>query len=184
MSVLGPNDIDSGEPDKTEEVVRTRRLVMLDIDGVVNTNRSCRSPKRGVIPGLGYNVDLFDPECVGRANAIASLTGARFVLSSAWRYIGYNIGLLPLLNYFREQGLAVPVVGMTPQTLPHHPERGDEIDDYLKMIGFFHARGYRDRLVILDDNSDMGELGDHLVQTTMKDGITDEHVKQVVERLK
>jgi len=57
-------------------------VVFLDLDGVLNSRawwnlgRSC---------GLPWPVNQFDPNAVQRLNRLLSESGARVVLSSAWR---------------------------------------------------------------------------------------------------
>ncbi len=128
-------------------------IVFLDIDGVLVTNRSCR---------LGRSVAQgpFDPEAVSNLNALLTQTGAKVVISSAWR----TDPSLRLGQLLEKAGAMCEIVGQTPVLGP----RGFEIAVWLAR----HPQMV-DEFVILDDIRDSilcGHLAERLVSTTMDTG--------------
>ena len=120
----------------------TRRVVFLDIDGVLAPIRQWDR----------YG-DL-EPACVEVLNEIVVRGSADVVVSSTWRY-GKTVA--ELQEILGSAGFAGSVVGMTPIGSPG-AVRGEEIAAWLAQ---HVVSGY----VILDDHVDMGELRAHLVLT-------------------
>lgn len=126
----------------------TRRVVFLDIDGVL-------AP---IHRGDRYG-DL-DPACVQVLNEIVAGAGAVVVVSSTWRHGRTILELQAMLD---AQGFIGRVLDKTPTGAPG-ASRGDEIAAWLAG----HAvSGY----VIIDDHADMGELRTQLVQTRPAQGL-------------
>jgi hypothetical protein len=126
----------------------TRRVVFLDIDGVLAPIR--RWDRYG---------DL-DPACVRVLNEILARGGAEVVVSSTWRY-GKTIA--ELQEMLEAEGFTGRVLDKTPTGAPG-AERGEEIAAWLAA----HAVvGY----VIIDDHADMGDLRARLVQTQPAQGL-------------
>jgi hypothetical protein len=120
----------------------TRRVVFLDIDGVLAPIR--RWDRYG---------DL-DPACIQVLNEIVASGGAEVVVSSTWRH-GKTVA--ELQDMLDARGFAGCVVDTTPSDIPGAC-RGDEIAAWL-------AEHPVDAYVIIDDHAAMGELRAHLVQT-------------------
>jgi hypothetical protein len=126
----------------------TRRVVFLDIDGVLAPIR--RWDRYG---------DL-DPGCIQVLNEIVVRGGADVVVSSTWRY-GKTIGELQAM--LDAEGFTGRVLDKTPTGAPG-AGRGEEIASWLAA----HAvAGY----VIIDDHADMGDLHARLVQTQPSHGL-------------
>jgi len=126
----------------------TRRVVFLDIDGVLAPIR--RWDRYG---------DL-DSACIRVLNEILARAGADVVVSSTWRY-GKTIAELQAM--LEAEGFAGRVLDKTPTGAPG-ADRGEEIAAWLAE----HAvAGY----VIIDDHADMGDLHAHLVQTQPAHGL-------------
>ena len=126
----------------------TRRVVFLDIDGVLAPIR--RWDRYG---------DL-DSACVRVLNEIVARGGADVVVSSTWRY-GKTIAELQAM--LEAEGFTGHVLDKTPTGAPG-ADRGDEIAAWLEE----HAvAGY----VIIDDHADMGDLHARLVQTQPAHGL-------------
>ena len=126
----------------------TRRVVFLDIDGVLAPIREWDR----------YG-DL-DPGCIRVLNEIVAGAGADVVVSSTWRHGKTVADLQEMLD---AAGFVGRVIDKTPVGAPG-ADRGDEIAAWLTE----HAvRGY----VIIDDHLDMGELRDHLIQTHSARGL-------------
>ncbi len=149
------------------------KIIFLDIDGVVNTLMISTEPfntRRGNISRDGFYFDLCDSsdgrvsnqQAVIWLNKLCKDTGAKIVISSTWRRFEKeytteqclrNSGLLP----------EIEIIGATPYI---GGERGDEIQDWLEE---HYPEGNVD-FVILDDDSDMGELVSHLVRCNVDHG--------------
>jgi hypothetical protein len=126
----------------------TRRVVFLDIDGVLAPIR--RWDRYG---------DL-DSACIRVLNEIVARGGADVVVSSTWRY-GKTIAELQAM--LDAEGFAGRVLDKTPTGTPG-ADRGEEIASWLAA----HAvAGY----VIIDDHADMGDLRTRLVQTHPAQGL-------------
>lgn len=166
----------------------SRRIVFLDIDGVLN-NRDylCSAQQRWVVDAHRNVIDteMIDPVRVALVNEIVARTGAEIVISSSWRRM---FKLPELCGILAQRGLAASVVGATPtnisRTSPHRtlPEeeqvrRGEEIQAWLN-----DARGV-ESFVILDDDSDMAHLADRHIKTDFEVGIDREHVERAVAML-
>jgi hypothetical protein len=126
----------------------TRRVVFLDIDGVLAPIR--RWDRYG---------DL-DPACIRVLNEIVAQGGADVVVSSTWRYGKTVAELQAILD---AQGFTGCVLDKTPAGGPG-AGRGDEIATWLAE----HAVG---GYVIIDDHVDMGALRPRLVQTHPAHGL-------------
>lgn len=153
------------------------RLIFLDIDGVLWTYRHAewltnhgKSRRHGLFPCL-------DPACVQRFNRLVAETGALVVVSSTWRKMR---PLDVLKKELSAQGVRARIVGATPD-LNAGPRgvsdpiafRGDEIAAWLATHQTPSA------FAIIDDDADMGALLPRLVQTTIEDGLCDEHCVRV-----
>jgi hypothetical protein len=131
------------------------KIIFLDIDGVLinyasllSGNSACR-------------------RCVAYLNQITDATGAKIVVSSTWR----KGGLVSISNQLKAWGVRGDVVGVTPDLdrlengIVISPSRGEEIkaylEDHLEICNF----------VILDDESDMGNLLPHLIKTEYETGL-------------
>ena len=120
----------------------TRRVVFLDIDGVL-----------APITRWDRYGDL-DPTCIQVLNEIVECAGADVVVSSTWRYGKTAVELQEILA---AEGFKGCVLDKTPTGAPGE-NRGDEIAAWL---AGHTVSGY----VIIDDHVDMGALHTHLVLT-------------------
>ena len=126
----------------------TRRIVFLDIDGVLAPIRQWDR----------YG-DL-DPACIRVLNDIVLDGDAEVVISSTWRY-GKTVAELQAM--LAAEGFIGTVIDKTPVGGPGS-DRGDEIAAWLAE---HDVPGY----VIIDDHSDMGALRSHLVLTQPARGL-------------
>ena len=168
------------------------RVIFLDIDGVLNSERYARklAAKHRQLghPEDSRACDCFktyqqvDPDAIARLNRLVAATGAKIVVSSTWRKLFDPPELRRILE---EHGLVAEIIGETPDghhdeelraslrdndLSPERMQRGFEIDYWLRQ----HPEV--DRFVILDDGSDMAMHKNRLVQTDSDDGLCDEHV--------
>lgn len=114
------------------------RILFLDLDGVLNSRRTCMA--FGDFPhGLDpLAVAKFDPVGLALVRHFCRATGARVVLSSSWR----------ILHPWREVGeaLQLPIIDATPRLAG---PRGQEIAAWLA------AHPEVEQWAILDDDGDM-----------------------------
>lgn len=159
-----------------------RPQLFLDIDGVLNS----RSHIERVLVNKDYEwpEDAIDPKAVEILNTIVDLTSAEVVISSSWRIIDSSTPIdrrIPwsdfddLVDFLKRKGVKADIVGRTPSLVG---PRGREIRDWLEenrpdTVGF----------AILDDDSDMEELSEHLVQTSYEEGLQHQHIAEAVFKL-
>ena len=165
------------------------KLLFLDIDGVLNRHNFNQV--------AGSNTLL--PECVEQLNRIIHETGAKIVLSSAWRYmvLGKDVTLKGFEYLLRTHGVTskIEIVGITPadEICCHcgsremmaafcvkcirRSDRGDQIADYLKTAEDV------DTYVVVDDLN-LGIRGKHpFVQTESHEGITKADADKIIKLL-
>lgn len=159
-------------------------LLFLDIDGVLN----CHEFDREIMCGQIHKGK------VTLLNTVLRATGAKIVLSSAWRYLVHRgeMNLRGLEWLLRSHGiLADRLVGITredtvktangfngdPITWCQQDERGKEIAEYLRDCEW-------DRYAVVDD-LDLGisEAGHPFVQTDGKVGLTEEAAASLMDLL-
>ena len=163
--------------------------LFLDIDGVLNRHEE-----------LDQNVmcGRLHPDKIERLNCILEQTGARIVLSSAWRYLVHRgeMTLTGLEWLLRSHGIhAKKLIGITrPDTMmpskwdgfdpwPQEDERGKQIADFLEtftgMVGV-PCSGY----AVLDD-LDLGitDAGHPFVKIDGRKGMMDPDADRVIQLL-
>ncbi len=153
------------------------KIVFLDIDGVLNNDPDLWALRERQLNGLKREDrdDIFAKH-VQLLNDLIDRSGAKVVLSSTWRMIFTLADMRGMLNH---HGFKGDLIDKT----PHHAEgpkgrceRGDEIAWWLN----FYDRETVDSFVILDDNSDMGDLHSNFVQTDAMLGLTQEDVERAL----
>lgn len=138
------------------------KLIMLDIDGVLNHNRA---PKR-------LNAShLYDPACVDRLNKLIETHHAKLVVCSAWR-IGQNIESMQAI--LDSIGVKGEVIGLTPWFRGYH-SRDDEITAWLQSYSKLkEIAGF----VLLDDDSSERFVSYQVKPSWNKFGMLDKHLEQ------
>lgn len=164
-----------------------RKIVFLDIDGVVNHERWYNETK-------GRSGD-FDPRAIELLNQLEDI-GAEVVISSSWG----ESGIKPL----QDVGLKLPIIGCTEHYYQDWLCRGNEIEKWLvtNLGGMctkygcdrdtgepYYRKHYNEEdtdyeYVIFDDDTDM-LLGqkDNFIQTNRETGITQEDIDRAVQIL-
>ena len=142
--------------------MNTTKVLFLDFDGVLNSAEVFKV--RGT-------ADCIDRTMVLRVARIVEETGCSVVISSTWRLL-HSMGQLKAM--LRLNGLPDVVIDKTPSLWHNDGNRGDEIRTWL------NANPHVKQFVILDDEADMGDCIDHLVRTSFKTGLQDEHVEQAI----
>lgn len=144
------------------------KVIFLDVDGVLNTFHTTRMTRSGCT--------FVDNRKVDRLAKIIACTGAKVVLSSDWRYDrsvpGLNDDLNELICLLKTRN--VSLFGYTPEI---DDNRGKEITKWL------YEHPDVESFVILDDRSDMGQLSGRLIQTSPKDGLTENLAQQAISML-
>lgn len=146
-------------------------VIFLDVDGVLNCERT----------RLEGHQPRLQPECVARLARLIEETGAVVVVSSVWRL---SDGFAQLCGYLTTMGVSADaIIDRTPElghiskiydggaVMTRTASRGEEIQAWLTEHDV-HS------FVILDDDTDMGTLSGHLVQTSSREGLTDAHIEQ------
>lgn len=176
------------------------RLVFLDLDSVVNSERyfarrlalnaaaDRMSDADGLRPGSEtYGVPLsslrgtvphadeIDPEAVARLVRVVEEGRAKVVISSSWRVMTP----LPEIDAaLRHRGFRGEIVGVTPRLDCPIVERGREVQAYLSdMVS------PPESFVILEDAEDMLHLTERTVRTTWEEGMQDGHVDEALRIL-
>ena len=160
-----------------------RKVIFLDIDGVLNTkwwyaqmNRNTPKDK------YGY---AFDPNAVSNLKYILDQTGADIVISSSWKSFGFS----ELEEMWEERGLPGKLIGITPNSVSDEmllnadldnmelfSIRGMEIKDWLSKKG----RSISHYAIIDDMDNMLPEQQSHFVKTDPEIGITKENADQVI----
>lgn len=153
-----------------------RKIIFLDIDGVLNTQDwHSRMTKDTPRDEFGW---AFDPVAVENLTHIVKETGASIVISSSWKFLG----LAKLREMWKIRNLPGIVLDITPNTVSDELLlnanldemelgvcRGNEIKEWLS-----RHKGKVSNYVIIDDFDDMlPEQEDHVVLTNTLIGITD-----------
>ena len=153
-------------------------IVFLDFDGVICTEATYGAERRPRGPHvLMDHKALIDPDLVANVQELCERTGAKIVLSTAWRTIPATAP--HIRDWLREKGLTAEIIGETPEMF--RPNRGTEIRAW---IGSNETEGMR--WVALDDDHSCVVLGTNWVESSFYGedaGFTKEHLEQAVRVL-
>ena len=158
------------------------KIIFLDIDGVLNSNKYFSSREyyykehkkieytlEDTIKRQLYDIDMNKLELLLK---VVKITTTKIVITSSWR----RLSIYPYIKkYLIEVGL--PIIGETPYI---EGNRGKEIRYYLK-------NNKVDSFVILDDEifKDFNELINNLVKTSFyEEGLTIDSCNEIIKRLK
>lgn len=168
----------------------TIKVIFLDIDGVICTDRSFAIKPKIPFP-QGFHIpfrtgwDHLDSECVKRLNKITDVTGAIIVISSTWRLACVEEDdFKHLANYLKSMGVKAHILDKTPTHLrfgcmERINGRGREIEQWLNEWPGEEVESF----VILDDDDDLEPYMDCHVQTPEETGLDDSHVEQAIKIL-
>jgi hypothetical protein len=148
------------------------KILFLDIDGVLNSVEWWESLPKQTRLLRQADWDHFDPCAVDLVNHILDATGAKVVISSAWRTMMPWEELTELLS---KAGLNADIIGKTPSK--KSSERVNEI------TGWLDAQEGVEGIVILEDDWPMEHLEPWTVRTTWLAGIQESDVQKAVDVL-
>ena len=143
------------------------KVLFLDIDGVLNSQRSCVA-FNGYPHEVTETLHQFDIVALNLIRRVCAVTGCKVVLSSSWRY-GKELKDFENLN--------LPMIDFTPRGTGYRI-RGGEIKEWLE------DHPEVTHYAIVDDNSDMlEEQLPNFVKTQLEDGLSWNNFKQLIEIL-
>lgn len=151
-----------------------KKIIMLDIDGVVNSEQF-------YVKTEGRSGD-FDPEAIALLNQLKDLD-VEVVISSSWGEDG--------VTQLKNVGLELPIVGVTEHFYRDWVCRGNEIekwfcDNFGSYGTKYGSKRYQKdyEYVIFDDDSDM-LLGqkDNFIQTSSETGLTQADIDKAIKIL-
>lgn len=172
------------------------RVLFLDIDGVLNSERFLVAAYASVKPGASPFDRQIDPAAVEIVNDVVARTDCKVVLSSAWRYgkNGLDHERRFVEKILRSCGARFALFDSTPTYLDvfmakhgrvsgfadHDPaiDRGAEIGHWL-----LEACHLVSTYAIVDDYGDMGPHAERLVRTSPSVGITVADAERLVALL-
>ncbi|MBK8257557.1 MAG: hypothetical protein IPK82_33425 [Polyangiaceae bacterium] len=147
-----------------------KRLIFLDIDGVLNSAQFIAENTNGegviIVDGAFDATSHIDPLRVERLNRLIAATHAEVVLSSSWRRL---FGVEKTQFSLKAKGFAYEIADSTVR-MPGHPRQA-EIESYLSSFTV------RPPFVILDDATEAGiGFGKNFIH--IHDGLEEEHIEQ------
>lgn len=169
-----------------------RRIVFLDVDGVLN-NAEWRDFARRTnheIPIHMRRSHWLDPEAVERLDRLLERTAAEVVLASSWR----RRGLEPMQEMLVGAGFRGRLIDHTPLPDQHDLALFRRLEGEERPADYAWPRGYEiqqwldahadvEAIVILDDSTRMRHLAPWQVRTSLLVGLLDEHVDRACEVL-
>lgn len=160
-----------------------RKILFLDIDGVLNTKWWYTQMDRNT-PKDKYGY-AFDPNAVANLKKILDETGSDVVISSSWKCFG----LSELEEMWQERGLPGRVIDITPNSVSDEMLltanldefemthiRGCEIKEWLETKG----KGVSSNVIIDDMDNFLPEQQPHFVRTDPDEGITEGNAVQAI----
>lgn len=162
------------------------KIIFLDIDGVVNSNKwfdsdifkeKTKDMSDATLMLVAQHAHI-DPEAVQLLNQLVDRSDAEVVLSSTWRIVFSPDEMTDILQ---KQGATFSIIDKTPVLygkLSERIPRGKEIAQYISKVAV-----KPESFVILDDKNDMANLKKFLVLTDEKFGITIDDVEKALKIL-
>lgn len=146
---------------------KMERYIFLDIDGVLNTERSYKSFAMAGLPWRDDCGPFFDQEAVDNLRHIVEATDAEVVITSTWKYKGLDA----MHRLWTLRNMPGILLGVTPETMSNdYCSRGMEILKWLAQNAPEDSNEYR--YVIIDDSPFfLPEQLPYLVKTTSDVGL-------------
>lgn len=147
-------------------------IIFLDVDGVLNSrNKLITIYNQTHKPHSGYSYP-FDESCLENLERLVEATNSKLVITSTWRKD--EEGRNTLMKALKDYKLDERIVGYTPVL---ETRREIEIKEFLSKLNS------TPNFVILDDDTDMGELLPHLIKTDGQVGLTSKNVEEAIKKL-
>lgn len=152
-----------------------RKLIFLDIDGVLNNSSLFQNPERNILPEMEALLGI-DKELLKNFKLITDAhSELEVVLSSTWRLSKTHTHMVCLA--FERAGIPFNLIGKTPQKMSGH--RGREIELWLDQNIHEPAK-----VVAIDDDINAGAIcpGPHkffYAQTLWTEGLTSSKAQEV-----
>lgn len=151
------------------------KVIFLDIDGVLNDHSVAAT--RGISQYCGIQSDK-----VALLNQITDKTGAKLVISSAWRYMVHGKAMtLQGFEYMMiTHGLSGEIIGLTREDEKFDTRKHQILDWLINSGSYVGLNEY----VILDDlDLELSDFGNRFIQTDGTVGLTQKEVDRAVEIL-
>lgn len=170
------------------------RVMFLDFDGVLNTDRHQAYLHRQGLPTSDEFGAVFDPDAVASLKAITdAVPDLKIVIESSWKVLGLNA----MRRMWKTRGLPGDVYDITPHIDNDELLLSVDLDDpeafnILEGLGkggeiqaWLDAHGEEvEEYVILDDvDVFRGDLKEHLIITDPREGITLDKAQVAIRRL-
>jgi len=138
------------------------KLIFLDIDGVLNSDRSRLAFDRDELLSIAHSTVLtIDSVSVGLLNKLIDATSAKVVISSSHRTMFRSFNSLDkftlpdLREYFSDLGVKADVIDAIP--IIGKATRGEEIDSWMTSFAYNNKDLAIESYVIFDDYEEMLE---------------------------
>lgn len=137
--------------------------IFLDVDGVLNNEASAKLSSK--------KINDLSAENIMRLRDLINIIQARYipiiVISSSWRYTSNGVNVLK--KHLAQYNLHIDDI----LDLKRLSCRGEEIKSYCQNHGISS-----DSVLILDDDSDMGDMAERHIKTYVRDGLTYKEIEQ------
>lgn len=137
--------------------------IFLDVDGVLNNEASAKLSSK--------KTNDLSAENIMRLRDLINIIQARYipiiVISSSWRYTSNGVNVLK--KHLAQYNLHIDDI----LDLKRLSCRGEEIKSYCQNHGISS-----DSVLILDDDSDMGDMAERHIKTYVRDGLTYKEIEQ------
>lgn len=170
------------------------KILFLDFDGVLNTDRYQAVLHSQALPTSDEFGAIFDPDAVASLRAITdAVPDLIIVIESSWKAFGLNA----MRRMWKARGLPGEVFGITPHIDNEELLLSVDLDDpeaFSKLEGlgkggeikaWLDAHGEEvEEYVILDDVDEFrGDLKEHLIITDPREGLTQDKALGAIRRL-
>ena len=164
-------------------MLQVEKVVMLDIDGVLNSTRAmtaCREFNSDICPPFHVPLDG-DRVGAGLVNRACRETSAKIVVISTWLYM---VGLDFTMDWLARIGIDPDLFHNDPTVrYEHDQDKSKAVEEWLAR----HPTVTTDNLVVIDDDAtlfvDHSKLRKRRIAVTEDDGIQLRHYKRVIQLL-
>ena len=157
--------------------VTNRKIIFLDVDGVLATPKSIHAYAQEHGGHCPPGAAQLDPECCAVLNKIVEKLNALVVISSTWKQNDNDLaGLIRFLSHF-----TIPIIGTTP--LMSISDGRTTLGRQFEIMSWCNDRHvHPDNILVIDDDSgDLTAYHDRLLQTDGSVGLQEEHVDLAIK---